>query len=214
LIELVERRRGQEQPAVVWSRDRWAKKFPNESSIEDLPEALNRQRVRQLCAAASVSAKAARSAFLASMVWGYGKVGYGPWRIARALDDREAGQKLRRVVSILQAEGPDAAYRALSGPCRLERLGPAFGTKFLYFIDPGQHGRRALILDRLVSRWLVENTGLRLNPATWSSATYTAYLDHMHEWADGLEVGADEVELAIFQEMSEAEQNQWTGIGL
>jgi hypothetical protein len=45
------------------------------------------------------------------MAWGYGKVAYGPWRVAQALDDCDAGRKLLDVVNALTNEGPEAAYR-------------------------------------------------------------------------------------------------------
>lgn len=97
----------------------------------------------------------------------------------------------------------------MAGASRLNRIGPAFGTKFLYFADSGRHDRRALILDKLVAEWLRLNTTFRVNPVPWAPASYDAYLDQMHEWAEGLEVEPDAVELAIFQEMSESGGNQW-----
>jgi hypothetical protein len=50
-------------------------------------------------------------------------------------------------------------------------LGPAFGTKFLYFCSP-PGGQPALILDRLMSRWLRDNAGLAVNEIRWSVSTY------------------------------------------
>jgi hypothetical protein len=49
----------------------------------------------------------------------------------------------------------------------------------------------------------------RVNPVAWTPTNYEAYLDQMHEWAEGLKVEPDAVELAIFQEMSERRSNQW-----
>lgn len=112
----------------------------------------------------------------------------------------------------LNSEGPQAAYRLMAGASRLDRIGPAFGIKFLYFADSGRHGRRALILDRLVAKWLRRNTDFRVNPVPWAPARYDAYLDQMHEWAERLQVKPDAVELAIFHEISEEEGTQWTPI--
>jgi hypothetical protein len=57
------------------------------------------------------------------------------------------------------------------GIARLPHLGPAFGTKFLYFCS-ATSSQPALILDRLVARWLRENAGLPLNELRWSVSTY------------------------------------------
>ena len=83
------------------------------------------------------------------------------------------------------------------GIARLPHLGPAFGTKFLYFCS-ATSSQPALILDRLVARWLRENAGLPLNELRWSVSTYVRYLEIMFGWADELALAADELELCIF----------------
>jgi hypothetical protein len=144
------------------------------------------------------------------MAWGYGNVGYGAWRVAQAFKDQHAGRKLLNVVIALNTDGPQAAYRLMAGSSRLQRIGPAFGTKFLYFADSGDHARRALILDALVAEWLRRNTTFRVHPVPWAPARYDEYLDKMHDWAQTLRVDPDAVELAIFQEMSARGANQWS----
>ena len=57
------------------------------------------------------------------------------------------------------------------GIARLPHLGHAFGTKFLYFCS-ATSSQPAFILDRLVARWLRENTGLPLIELRWSVSTY------------------------------------------
>jgi hypothetical protein len=84
-----------------------------------------------------------------------------------------------------------------NGTARLPYLGPAFGTKFLYFCS-STGGRPALILDRFVARWLRENVGLVLNEVRWSVSTYASYLKTMFGWADELGLTADELEACIF----------------
>lgn len=207
LRELLERRSGQVQQGIAWPRDRWDHAFPAQSVFSALPPTLDRERVRRACAKAGASEDAATDGFLATMAWGYGNVGYGAWRVAQAFKDRDPGRKLLDVVVALRSAGPQAAYRLMAGPSRLHRIGPAFGTKFLYFADSRRHNRRALILDRLVAEWLRLNTTFRVNPVPWAPSRYDAYLDQMHEWAEDLEVEPDAVELAIFQEMSES--GQW-----
>ena len=148
---------------------------------------LDRQRVRRACVERAASESAAKDAFLATMAWGYGSVGYGAWRVAQAFKDRDAGRKLLDVVVALNSHGPQAAYRLMAGASRLHRIGPAFGTKFLYFADSGDHDRRALILDALVAEWLRRNTNFRVHPVPWAPARYDEYLEKMHDWAKALE---------------------------
>jgi 8-oxoguanine DNA glycosylase-like protein len=88
------------------------------------------------------------------------------------------------------------AWATTASPgCRTSDL--AFGTKFLYFCS-ATSSQPALILDRLVARWLRENAGLPLNELRWSVSTYVRYLEIMFGWADELALAADELELCIF----------------
>jgi hypothetical protein len=91
---------------------------------------------------------------------------------------------------------------------RLVGLGPAFGTKFLYFCSP-PGDQPALILDRLMSRWLRDNAGLAFNEIRWSVSTYRRYLTTMYGWADELAVASDELEMCIFSEQAGLAGSQW-----
>jgi hypothetical protein len=199
------------QAPIDWSssRNAWTRQFPKESTIRRLPDELDREAVRDACRDAARSERAAKDAFFAAMAWGYGDVGYGPWRVAQALSDPEAGRKLLHAVRSSHAEGPLEAYRRMATDCRLQRIGPAFGTKFLFFIDSQAGARRALILDRLVADWLRRNVGYGVNPVLWSPRSYETYLDHMHEWAKALEIAPDELECAMFSEMADEGGGQW-----
>jgi hypothetical protein len=95
-----------------------------------------------------------------------------------------------------------------SGVPQLPGLGPAFGTKFLYFCSP-PGGRTALILDRLVAAWLRANTGLRLNEARWSAPAYQRYLEAMSRWAAETAITAEELEACIFQAHARGTSSQW-----
>ena len=163
-----------------------------------LPDRLGRAVVRSFCTEAATSPEAALRAFLATMVWGYGRVGYGPFRVERILAATpDAGVRLQNAAGELADSGPVHAYTLLGddGVGQLPGLGPAFGTKFLYFCSPP--GRPALILDRLVAAWLRAHTDLRLNEVRWSSPTYARYLATMTGWAGELGLAADELEARI-----------------
>jgi hypothetical protein len=84
----------------------------------------------------------------------------------------------------------------------------AFATKFLYFCCPAG-ARPALILDRLVSRWLRENVGLAFNEVRWSVSACTRYLETMAGWAGQLAFAADELEVCIFSAQARLGDTQW-----
>jgi hypothetical protein len=198
------------QDGIGWPQGRWSASFPD-GALPELPARLDRAAVRAACAAAPCGPEAARQAFLAVMAWGYGNVGYGPWRTTRILDpgvNPTAGQRLAESAAELLSAGPLAAYRHLGGKGRLRWLGPAFGTKYLYFCPQPDAQRPALILDRPVARWLADHIGIELDPVPWAPDTYARYLDLMREWADALGVAPDVVEERILVSQTTAERNQ------
>ena len=197
------------QDGISWPKRRWSATFPG-GTLAQLPARLDRAAVRAACAAAPSGPDAALEAFLAAMAWGYGKVGYGPWRTARILDpgvNPQAGQRLAESAAELLSAGPLAAYQRLGGKSRLRWLGPAFGTKYLYFCPQPDAHNRALILDGRVARWLATHAGIVLDPVPWAPDTYARYLDVMHGWADALDVAPDVVEERIFVAQTNAERN-------
>jgi hypothetical protein len=89
-------------------------------------------------------------------------------------------------------------------PC----LGPAFGTKFLYFCQRIGQWPQALIHDKNLSDWLRDNARLNLPSASWSERRYRAYLAQMHSWAEDLDRSPDDVELCMFRSVL-GSGNQW-----
>jgi hypothetical protein len=187
------------QEGIAWPRPRWVARFPaHADTFTRLPDWLNRAIVRSFCTEAVTSPEAALRAFLTAMVWGYGRVGYGPFRVERILGATpDAGVRLQNAARELTGRGPVRAYALLGddGVGQMPGLGPAFGTKFLYFCSPAD--RPALILDRLVAAWLRAHTDLQLNEVRWSSQTYARYLNTMTGWAGELGVAADDLEACI-----------------
>ena len=142
---------------------------------------------------------------VAAYVWG---VGFGSrfrkGQLVRAFTTNSdvVEGKLRRAARILAEEGPVAAYGSMlrGGSAWTKFMGPAYFTKFLFFIgyhDPGlsSHGTkepdprnpelsyRPLILDRRVAtalreRWVFPpGTG----NSNWPSDLYRRYLAYCHE---------------------------------
>lgn len=202
------------QPAMPWNRQRWSSWNPrHRATLTALPDPLDRATLRRLCNQAAASPEAAERAFVATMVWGYGEVGYGAFRVNRILSvNRAPGARLRTAAQVLLQCGPGAGYSQLADyqASRLRFLGPAFGTKFLAFCSrDADHA--ALILDRLVARWLQRNTRLNLDPVPWDRSNYDRYLDRMQEWSAALGTFPDDLECCIFSAESDAIGNQWSG---
>jgi len=201
-----------EQDGIAWPWQRWAERFPAEAqTFQALPQRLTRPVVRRACQDAAASPVAAERAFLTVMAWGYGGTGYGPYRVQRVLEaTRDAGPILRSAADELASGEPVQAYARLGdhGAARLPGLGPAFGTKFLYFCSP-PGTEPALILDRLVAGWLSGHAGLRLNQIRWSASTYLRYLTTMSEWADEMTLPPDKLEACVFMAAAADRGGQW-----
>jgi hypothetical protein len=200
------------QAGVPWPRQSWLKRFPQFADrFATLPERVDRASIRHAALAATTDPQGAQWGFVAVMVWGYGVTGYGPWRVEQMFASiDEPGQRLLEVARTLIDEGAGAAYSLLAGAARMRKLGPAFGTKFLYFCPQPDEPPRALILDRLVAAWLRTHSDVRVNPVLWSVRRYLRYLDVMHAWAQTIGVAPDEIERAIFQAQANVGGGQWS----
>lgn len=196
-----------QQPGVPWPREGWLQGFfpAHHYMLEStLPDRLDRAAVRAIGAHAAADASSAEAAFITVRAWGDSANGYGPYRTYEILKIADATDALLSVARTLRDENALAAYRRLAdgGDCRLVGLGVSFGTKYLYFCQPDGQGRRALIQDRLMSRWLREHAGRRLGSDAWREQQYAAYLEQMHVWAAELGCAPDELEMLIFRSMA------------
>jgi hypothetical protein len=140
-----------DQQSVRWPRESWLRAFPELSSLlASLPEQMNRTEAAAV-AARTRDEHSAVGAFIAAMIWGYGPIGYGPFRARRVLDQNpDAPVRLLACAETARNEGPLAAFRCLADrPLRF--LGPAFGTKYLCFctraVADRHDGRTAPVLD-------------------------------------------------------------------
>lgn len=195
------------QPGIPWPRERWIESFPEHRQVFDsLPDRVSREDVRSACAASPTSPAGAVEAFLAAMAWGHGESGYGVYRTRQILDSAgaDAGPRLAAARSAAEDRGALAGYEQLGGASRMHGLGPAFGTKFLFF-----QNREALILDDLLARWFRGVTGVNLRPTVWNTNLYETYLTAMHDWAADANVEPASIEQAAFQLVSDGRGNQW-----
>lgn len=200
------------QPGVPWRRPSWIRTFPrHKSTFEQLPDLLDRKAARGVALDAAVDVRSAEAAFLVSRAWGEGMNGYGATRALDIFDlNPEVSGALLSVARVLRDTGAEAAYEALSNTAesRLKKLGPAFGTKFLYFSQPVGQLPRALIHDAQIAKWFRTRAGTSLASEEWSPPTYREYLRTMHNWAAGLRCEPDDLEMCIFRSMAPA-GSQW-----
>lgn len=162
----------------------------------------------------SLNAQAVVTAFIAAMIWGYGTSGYGPYRSARVLStDSDAMEHLIKVANIAQdpAQGGRAAFAEIAaqrtaGVRYLKYLGPAFGTKFLYFLTAASHEVETTpVLDAVVRRWFRDEAHETLYTTWWDPNSYEKYLGLLDEWRVKLpqatgsaSLAREDVELLIF----------------
>ena len=200
------------QGGMSWPRARWIRAFPqHRRHFASLPDTLSRATVRQACDDAAKDKLHATRGFLAVMAWGFGsQTGYGTWRTARMLRFPDAPRRLLTAARAVHEGGALAGYAELASytRCRIKWLGPAFGTKFLYFCSRPED--RALILDSVVAGFLNRENNAELSPVPWSLATYTRYMSMMRARASELGVTADELEQCLFEEESRRRNNQWS----
>lgn len=154
-----------------------------------LPVTLTRANVSSLFAEADTSTDAVR-AFVASMIWGFGDVGYGPYRTWKMLYNKGKsgiGSLILEVRNIAR-ESPAQAYKKLKR--KVDNLGPSFATKVVYFAS--MPNNRGPILDSIVSSWLWSNNWATmespLDPTVWSIQQYEKYIAFCNQELDNLRV--------------------------
>jgi hypothetical protein len=197
------------QSGTAWPLASWETTFPDQKAyLASLPNPLDRQAVTEACASAAASPNEAVQGFIAAMIWGYGRVGYGPFRTARVLTGNQRSPALlQEAARRVQRSGGPASFEWLADH-RLHGLGVSFATKYLFFVYPDAP-EPALILDRLVRSWLGRNIGWspRLD---WRTADYRKYISTVVNWATQLGISPDTVEYLMFtREVESDPASQW-----
>lgn len=153
------------------------------------------------------------SAYLAVAAWGAGMSARGRARSLRSLtatsargELEAAGRKVVEAVELARSGSVVAAYAALhgrrpsEGQLRVTHLGPAYGTKVLYFAayEHRGSGLPPLILDSRVATALGWLTKDEWPTDGWTADEYRAYLELAVHWAALWAVEPDVVERVLF----------------
>ena len=150
-------------------------------------------------------------AFTVAMIWGHGTSGYGPYRTARVLTAARSPMgapvspgvrsRLGESIEVAREGGPVEGYRYLNNrPGKVDGLGPAFFTKWLYFVtargDAGS-ANAAPVLDALVIEWLASHGGPSLRAGY--TVDYAQYVETLRSWGAPHGLGPANVEERIFR---------------
>ena len=138
--------------------------------------------------------------FIATMVWGYGNVGYGPYRVSKMLASENLDTKLSMSWGLAREGSALDAYNYLKDN-RIEQLGPAFATKWLYFCSDAPV--EIPIYDSVVARWIGEHAkehfaGVSISSEYWSANTYSRYLNFLSKASQLTGLKAGDLEYLIF----------------
>lgn len=217
------------QVASPWNPKSWTSRLPDHAELFDRlkEQPLTRDTVTQWATRIESPTRAVE-AFIVSMVWGHGPVGYGAYRTARMIGGAGFEKAIFDVAQIAAASGGLAAYKHVSdrrraNPNYLKHLGPAFGTKFIYFVTKANASEAAPVMDAVVQRWFKRHVPTVPLTLEWSSPqSYEHFLNHIAAWAADLTarghgpIEVDEVEHLIFADEATAEgsaewSENWSG---
>lgn len=206
-----------DEQAVPFKRDSWRSKIPDfDDIISELPgDTISRREIfrrfsgipPQLVPCDAAVQAELKKLFVWSMLWGYGVRGYGATRVAKMLATPNLGQILCRVSVECYYGVFLKAYDTLNS--QVQNLGPAFATKFLYFLSaPLGHSIKPLIFDSVVVEtlrtldwpdWCPDFVAKGTSPLRASGA-YGQYLIWLHNWAFHLRCRPDQLEYFLWRQ--------------
>ncbi len=190
------------QEAFNWEKSRlnWIRDIPNEIQfIKSLPLNLSRGDLRQIH---DLKNSTTSELFVASMIWGYGNLGYGSFRVRKMFSTPGFQEKIDQSYELANAGQVLEAYEFLSKN-RVHQLGPAFGTKWLSFASPSS--QPAPIYDSFIAMWVNKYAkrdfaGVSTSSEVWNKKTYGTYLEWILFNSSKFGVKPDDLELVIFQD--------------
>ncbi len=204
--------------STMWRPEEWTSSYPykrdqnqpmkilpqHAAFVKSLPvESISRATVFQTFQSLKDLKISSVDAFISVMAWGFRPRSYGPYRtsvmLTRPRVDAELDDILNNVIEAVNTN-PATGYVAIQG--KLEGLGPAFGTKFLYFASPVE--QRAPILDAVVAGWLENNCVLTarskaITASGWNQSNYKRFVEFCNYAVDRLDcIDAGLIEYLMF----------------
>lgn len=197
---------------VSYNANTWRKRFAGDKDFNDLiqkyPQAISRSEIAHLANQVSTENGNARKVFLATMLWGYGTVGYGAYRTSIMLDDKNSQNIIEKSFDLVSAGKYIAAYKMFSLPM----CGAAFFTKYFYFVGLGNKTTPLpLILDSVVANSLVElgidisrlakvtkNSDGKISSVRKYVDGYFEYVEMINNWASEIGCRPDSIEKWLF----------------
>lgn len=204
---------------LVWYyAETWKRHLADDPDLEALaerfPRQLSRADLAKLASEAYPDVRLRRRSFLATMIWGYGTVGRGPWRTARMLEDTGLRAALDRAFAAVAGGDLLTAYDSMT----IQWCGPAFLTKFLYALGLGVAAQRTtretillpLVLDSRVAQSLqflhqdgdiVLSEYVTLGPrdsVLRFGRGWLRYVRMMDSWAREIGCRPDAIEITLF----------------
>ncbi len=203
LLEWLQNATLSHQPAQIFYPENWLSTIQLDEMqmlLQRYPTAIRRFDIVPLAREANETEtpSAIRILFLATMLWGYGTVGYGPWRMAHITSNIEQlDEVLFNSLRAIKRGSVRTAFTVFQD-AHIPFLGPAYFTKYLYFAGLGCGiDHYPLILDTRILQSLSALIGKR----TFAEGTvedYKNYVMTLHEWAEMLDCRADSIEYLLF----------------
>jgi hypothetical protein len=169
---------------------------------------LTREDVWSLADGATSSDEGALRLLWHALAWGLGRrTRLCKMRTAAVRTDVPAAAAMLRRAAELSRSDPKGAYDQLhrGGSGRLRGLGPAFGTKYLYFAGGGAPTHPSFILDQRCASALRKQGWTGLRDGAWSATTYDTYCRLVNRWSAqhqdkiGTPVVGDQIEKWLFE---------------
>jgi hypothetical protein len=190
----------------------WSNLFSGDNDFNELtqkyPSPIKRVDIFNLVKQIIGGSENARKVFLATMLWGYGTIGYGAYRTKIMLSDQKSTEIIQETFALVSAGNYLDAYKRFELP----RCGAAFLTKYFYFVGWGSNTRpMPLILDSVVANSL---SGLGIDISLfvkvprssnekisyvvkWAEG-YVRYVEMVNEWAAEMGCRPDSIEKWLF----------------
>ena len=150
------------------------------------------------------------------MIWGYGDLGYGSYRVKKMFSTPGFQERINLSYELASTGLVMEAYEYLSKN-KVQQLGPAFGTKWLSFVSPS--AQPAPIYDSFIAMWVNkfakrEFGEVSTSSEVWSKKTYGTYFEWMISKSNEFALKPDELELVIFQDATSefSVKSKWSNL--